>query len=895
MQKRPILLSIVLLLAISHELYSQDRRLLVKASQQPASEFFVDLSRQSDVNIIYSDNLIESLPPVTLEMKNVTVEEILNVVLEGSSVDYKYVGDQIILFQSIPPLAKFTVSGIVTDSTSGEPLINAYVFDDISGKSTLTNEYGYFSLQLPAGNVTLLSGYSGYNQRRLKFELTSNQMIQVNLQVKAMLREVIVRDQRFGDGITQPVEVINPADLQSDIQLGGASDLYRASDFVPGIHTGTDGVGGIHVRGGDNDQNLILMDGVPVYHPNHLLGIVSVFNYQVLQLAAIYKANFPSKFSGRLSSVIDVRTREGNINKWGFSGNVGLSEFGLMAEGPIVPGKVGILVAGRFFLPGLFMPDLTRGYKERNGIEGFSDIDYLDFNGKINWKIGLRDRMYLSMYRGSDMFSDFTIRKANEIDRETGIRIVSNEEFDKNLNWANRTAVFRWNHILGDKVFSNIIISTSSFVLQSIDKSKFKFTFPGTTLNPIEGFDIKEFKSGIRDITGKIELDIRPTNDHQMNAGIYGIQYEFQPKSISHNEESKVGDFYLEEGLLDDDLFSEFKVSALEAGIYGEDKWQIQKGLILTTGLHISSFFVQDIYYLDPQLRINIEHQPLPQFAWNIGYSRMTQYLHNLTSSSIGLPTDLWVPTTKKVSPALSDQYSASALWKPGEDFSIDVSAYVKDMRSLISYQEGASFLLREGPLALTIVDAGNWETKITEGDGSASGVELQFIYDHKNLQLRANGTWSRSFRRFDDINDGKPFPDRYDRRWSSTISGQYKWNAKFSTGVNFVYGTGIAITLAESKFFNPGFIFPVPVFNYSERNAFRLPAYHRMDITVNYQLADKENFSHSLSLNLYNVYNRTNPFYITLVQEPINQVFEFKQFSLFKFFPSVTYRFTFH
>ncbi len=885
-----VLILIVTMLTSVFSLQSQDNKLTIKVDRKPASEFFVELSLQSGVNIIYSDNLIEKLPPVTLELINVSIEEVLQEVLSGTQVGFRNVGDQIVLYQIPLHVLNFSISGFVTDSISGEPLISAYVYDERSGKSTLTNGYGYFSLNLPSGEVKLLSGYSGFLPQKRNFVLAGDQIIQLRLLPNALLPEVIVKEMRYGqnNGLVQPAETITFSDLQSDIQLGGASDLYRAADFIPGVHTGTDGVGGIHVRGGANDQNLILMDGVPVYHPNHLLGIISVFNHQVLQQASIYKANFPSRYSGRLSSVIDVRTREGNIHQWGFSGNIGLAESGVMAEGPIVPGKIGILVTGRFFLPGLFMPQLTKSYKESNGVEGHSDIDYLDFNGKINWKIGFRDRIYLSIYSGSDKFSDFTITRRNESD------VVSHEEFDKNLNWTNRTGGFRWNHILNDIIFSNLIISTSSFVLQSIDKSKFNFLFPGTTRQPISGFDTKEFKSGIKDITVKLELDIRPSSDHQLDAGVYGINYDFQPKSISHNEESKVGDFFLEEGLLDDELFTGFQVEALEAGIYMEDKWAIKENLRLSTGIHVSGFFVQGTYYLDPQLRMSFDYQPVPKVVINLGYSRMVQYLHNLTSSSIGLPTDLWVPTTSKISPALSDQYSFSALWKPGDNFSIDLSTYVKDMRHLISYQEGASFLLREGPLAGSIVDAGNWETKITEGSGDASGVELQFIYDYKKLQFKLNGTWSRAYRRFDEINNGLSFPDRYDRRWSSTFTGQLKLGAKWSTGINLIYGTGIAITLAESKFFNPGSVFPVPGINYSSRNSFRLPPYHRMDITFNYQLGDEEAFNHSLSLNLYNIYNRTNPFYITLVQDRDNQVFEFKQFSLFKFFPSLTYRFSF-
>ncbi len=890
------ILTVLLFFVTGLNVTAQDNRLLVKSDGKPAPEFLKELSLQSGVSIIYSENLVQKLPDVTLHLKGVGIDEILTEVLRGTKVSFRYLGDQIVLFDTDPEILKFTISGVVTDSSTGEPLISAYVFDQISGKGTQTNDYGYYSLNLPQGNVNLVVGYLGYTAYKANFYLNVSRMMPIHLPPSVRLPEIVITSDRSfnpDSGFVPHPDLITLSQLQNNIQLGGSSDLYRAADFIPGVHTGTDGVGGIHVRGGANDQNLILMDGVPVYHPNHLLGIISVFNYQVIQQASIYKANFPSRFSGRLSSVMDVRTREGNINDWSFSGNLGASEFGLMAEGPIVKEKIGVLFSGRFFLPGLFMQDITRAIKEKNGVTGFADIDYLDFNGKINWKLGVRDRLYLSVYRGSDRFSDFTITKRNVVDHKTGIRVVSHEEFDKNLNWTNKTAILRWNHIVNDKIFANLILSTSSFVLQSVDRSEFDFTFPNSEILPISGFDTKEFKSGITDITAKIELDIRPSPDHQLSGGLYGIDYTFQPKSITINEESKIGNFYLNEGLLDDAYFASFKVRALETGVYLEDKWDIQEGLQLTSGLHISTFFVQQTYYLDPQLRMTLDYQPFEKLAFNIGYSRMAQYLHNLTSSSIGLPTDLWVPTTKTVSPALSDQYVFSALWKPSDVLWFDMSAYIKDMRSVISYQEGASFLIKEGLLQGSIVDAGNWEKRITTGTGDASGIELQANYEYKKLKFKVNGTWSRSYRIFEEINDGKPFPDRYDRRWSSTFTSQLKLSPRFSTGVNFVYGSGIAITLAESKFFNPGSFFPQVGINYSERNGFRLPPYHRMDINFNYILGAKKGFNHSLALNLYNVYNRTNPFYITLVQDPLNQVFEFKQFSLFKFFPTVSYRFT--
>ena len=850
---------------------AQEHRLVVMADRQDAGEFFTQLSLQSGINIIYSDDVIASLPTITLQLKGVSVEEVIQRVLHGSDIQYSFTGDQIILFRKAPENVKYTVSGIVTDSLSGEPLISAYIYDVVSGRSTNTNNYGYYSLTLPKGRLELIAGYINYVQKTVPLNFHQNEFIPIKLYPNGLLPTVIVKPKdRPDENIWVPsAQRITFADLQSNIHIGGGSDLYRRADFITGVHTGTDGVGGIHVRGGANDQNLILMDGVPVYHPNHLLGIVSVFNYQVLQQASIYKANFPSRFSGRLSSVMDVRTREGNINDWSLTGNVAVSEFSATAEGPLVKDKIGVLISGRFFLPGIFIPEFSERYKEREGYSGESDLDYFDFNGKINWKIGEKDSIYLSTYRGKDKYRDNTYSH-RQVNQPNGLLFIANERYDKRLNWKNRTGVLRWNHLLSDKIFANIILSTSEFELQSADINKYQYFYIDTLTLKVDGFLTKEFKSKIQDKTARLELDIRPSQDHEFAAGLYAIKYKFEPKSITLNDESNVGNFPVDEGLIEDRHFSDLQVKAVEAGAYFEDKWKASERVQFTSGIHISNFFVQGRHYMDPQLRFSFDYLLTPDIAFNLGYSRMTQYLHNLSSSTIGLPTDLWVPTTDSVPPALSDQYSLSAKWKISDALAVDFSAYNKDMRKLINFKEGASFLLPGGNFPSSIVDAANWEDKITKGGvGDASGIELQINYEVENAQFYLNGTWSRSYRTFEGINNGKPFPDSYDRRWSGTFSSSVQFGKKWKVGANFIYGTGIAITLAESKFISPGGLFPEVGLVYPERNGFRLPPYHRLDLSFNYLLEEKKSFNHSLTLNLYNVYNRTNPFYVTLVQVP--------------------------
>jgi outer membrane receptor protein involved in Fe transport len=330
----------------------------------------------------------------------------------------------------------------------------------------------------------------------------------------------------------------------------------------------------------------------------------------------------------------------------------------------------------------------------------------------------------------------------------------------------------------------------------------------------------------------------------------------------------------------------------VETGLFAEDQWQVDPRWRVNFGFHLSAFHVQGVRYTDPQLRLSAEYTPSGRVSLQWGYSRMVQYLHLLTSSSIGLPTDLWVPTTGRVAPSRADQYGMSMRWAAAERLVVDASAYYKDMRSMVSYQEGASFLLREGLLPSSIVDAANWETKITTGQGSAAGLEVQAAWQHARFDLKVNGTLSRSYRQFDDINNGNPFPDRHDRRFTTGIQGTYRFSKKWAVDAQWLFGTGLAITLAESKFFNPGTFFPQVGINYSERNGVRLPAYHRMDLSIHYLLRETEGFYHGLTLNLYNVYNRMNPFYITLVEDPITQEFAYRQFSLFRFFPSISYRF---
>lgn len=876
------------------------QQLELQRIQMPLADALVELSEKSGVNIFFSNDLVRGMG-AQLAPGTYSVADALAELLAGQPIRYKKVSGAIVLYKTALPAVKYTISGYVEDSRSGERLEYASVYDLVTAAGVEANNYGFYSLTLPAGDVDLAFRYIGFKSAGMQILLQRDTQINVSLEPSNHLAEVIVR----AGAVTNPMEEfrfgqkqVRARDLHRMPALGGESDLYRYLEAVPGIMTGTDGVGGVHVRGGSNDQNLILMDGVPIYNPAHLVGIFSVFNPDMVRQAEVHKANFPARYGGRLSSVMDIRTREGNTQEFSGRAKVGLASVNASLEGPLFSGKSSFLVAGRWFLPSLFFRDLSAGYKKTIDYEGDTYLNFHDLNVKWNWQAGPRDRIYLSYYQGKDLYEDFTLSDTDQSEEvringePTLVNIHTAQQFEKNINWGNRIAAIRWNHQFSEKVFVNHNAFFSRYVLQSFEKNSFEQRISDPIDELRKGFDVQEFTSSIEDIGYRLQIDMIPSMAHFIRMGGYVTSHTFLPKSITFNEESKIDDFYIEEGLLENALFSEFKINATEWGLFAEDTWKaIPDRLILNGGLHIGGFWVRGKSYVHPQLRVLMNYMPSAKFSVQAGVSQMTQFLHLLTNSGIGLPTDLWVPATDKVAPQSSLQGSVGFNYQPFRGLSFELEAYTKNMRQLIAFQEGASFLVPAGPLATSILDAGNWENKITTGSGLSRGVEAVISYEGRTLFARAAYAFSEAERTFSDINFGEAFPYRYNRRHSASIQGSLRLGRVATLKVNWVFGTGNHITLAESKFSHPGDIFPQVGLTFGSRNGYRLLAYHRLDLGGEFRLgAPDRKWSHFLYLDVYNAYNRENPFYISLVEDPVEGTFAFKQFSIFRILPSIGY-----
>lgn len=869
--------------AMSAQDPDSDHSIRISFHQTQLSQALKEISIASGINVVFSPDMVPDR--IINRVYNANLKTILISLLDDTELAFRTQDGQIILYRDPEYFAPFNVSGYVEDIETGERLYAVHVYDLISGAGAVTNEYGFFILQSRGKNALLRVSYVGSRHDTIFIDRTSAKATQlIQLDRLIVLREAVIEDEASRHLIIEPLSRHHYSDRQlaSKSFLGGEWDVQRYAETLPGVSIGTDGVGGMHVRGGNGDQNLVLFDGVPIYHATHAIGILSVFNPLMMREVSLMKGDFPARYAGRLSSVLDVRTNEGNNREWSAQTSIGLATANVLIEGPIVKDKVGILVAARRFLPGLYLRKLSSNEKVDNGLTGETNYAFTDLNAKCNIVLTPKDRIYLSYYRGDDKYKDIT----NTLTVEQQSTLT--ESFERKLNWGNSVGILRWNHQFGQHIFANTTFTLSSFELQSLDYVDFLQTLPSSQ---VQGFTSREFKSTIKDVGAKFDIDHFLNNSHRLRYGVTYTRHSIAPKSIVFDDAAQIDDFFIDEGTLDDALFSKLKTSATEAGLYIEDYAEISSAVSISSGLHLGAFDVRDKIYWSLQPRLSVRIEMLKNFFGHVSANAMTQYMHLLTSSGIGLPTDLWVPSTATVKPQQVKQFAAGLSWQISPRLSLQSEAYYRVMQNLISYREGASFLFREGSVQSGILDAANWEDKVTQGSGKAYGVETQMSYTGEWCNVELSYTRAHSTRHFPDLNFGNPFDFRFDRRHAVSVSGVVHVTDQFMVSLGWNYASGIPITLAESKFAHPAsspFFPPVVVLEFSEYNSFRLPDYHRLDLGARYYWR-KPKATHSLHLDIYNLYNRHNVLYIALVQD--GDQFRNQKFTVLPFIPSLSYQ----
>ena len=763
--------------------------------------------------------------------------------------------------------SNYTLSGYIQDESSGENLIGVSIYEKESFKGTASNEYGFYSLTLPKGNYKIVYSFIGFKSIIKSVNLNQNLRLNVSLNNNAIVTEEIeVTGERQDKNVNSSSMSQAKLEVQNIKQLPvilGEVDVLKSAQLLPGIQSGGEGNSGLYVRGGGPDQNLILLDEAVVYNAAHLFGFFSVFNADAIKDINIIKGGMPAEYGGRLSSVLDITMKDGNNKKYQAEGGIGLLSSRLTLQGPIEKNKSSFIVSGRrTYIDVLSKPFMS----EDNAFSG-SGYYFYDLTTKINYRISDKDRLYLSGYFGRDVFS------FSNSDNGIGIEIP----------WGNATTSLRWNHLFNDKLFMNTSLIFSDY--------RFEFNIAQ------QEFELKIF-SGINDWNTKIDFLYQPNQRHTIKFGSNYTYHEFTPGNAS----GRSGEVVFEP----DEIFKQY---SNEGALYISDDFEASDVLKIHAGLRYSSFqhsgYISFRDYIKNDLtgsddnynhiepRLTFRYKLNPTSSIKGAYTQNYQYIHLASTSSVSLPTDLWVPSSAGIKPKFSDQY-ALGYFKNFKDnmFEASIEAYYKEMSNLIEYKEG---VLPEDNTNSSSDDA------FVFGDGDSYGIEVLVKKNKGKTTGWIGYTLSKTTRYFDEINNGISFPAKYDRRHDLSITATHKLNNKWTLSSVFVYATGNSITLPTERYIIGSNVYT----EFTSRNGFRMEPYHRLDLGATYTPNKKnKRFNSSWNFSIYNVYSRKNPYFIYFDLESTtgengniqdgNLTPKAYQVSIFPILPSVTWNFNF-
>lgn len=771
--------------------------------------------------------------------------------------------------KNVAVVTKYTISGFIKDSLNGETLIGATIAVTGKTKGISSNQYGFYSITLEEGEYVLVCSFIGYQPKIIYVKLDGNKQLNIDILPRSALsQEVVVTSKKRDNNVknaqmgkfTLPIEQIKsiPAFL-------GEVDLLKTIQLLPGIRNAGEGSAGLYVRGGGPDQNLILLDDAPVYNTGHLFGFFSIFNSDAIKNVSLIKGGMPAQYGGRLSSVLDISMKEGNNQKYQVEGGIGLIASRLSIQGPIKKDKASFIISARR----TYIDALTKPFVKKTSQFYGSGYYFYDLNAKMNYKISEKDRIYLSGYFGRDVF-DF---------------VNGRQSLNVNIPWGNATGTFRWNHVFNKRLFGN---TTAVY-------NDYNFTFKAAQNN----FEVK-LASGIRDLSLKQDFDLYPFTGHKVKFGGIYTYHRFTPSVVSGKQDSVI--------FKPNNAQTKF---AHEAAFYVQDDWEISDKVKVNAGLRYSMFQqigAFKIYKTDDngnrldstvftkgqavktyggfEPRITLRYAINDETSIKTSFTRNLQYIHLVSNAGTTLPTDIWVPSTYKVKPQISNLYAAG-LFKNFKDnvYETSLEFYYKQMQNQIEY--------REGYTPNTLEDTENF---FTFGKGWSYGSEL-FINKVKGKLTGWIGyTLSWTWRKFDALNFGEKYPAKYDRRNDLSVVAMYELNKKWKLSAAFVYGSGNAATLPQRFYIVGG----VLTQEYSRINEYRLPSYHRLDLSAILTPKKNENrkWKSEWVFSIYNTYSRQNPYFIYFDQNgsPLNGTLtiQAKQVSLFPIIPAVTWNFKF-
>jgi hypothetical protein len=751
-----------------------------------------------------------------------------------------------------PIIAQSTVvvSGSVRDKQTGESLIKAVVrIQELPNAGIISNEYGFYSLTLPKGNYSVVVLQVGYETLVQKIKLDSSQTINFSLQTKNVLKEVVVESSRKNDNLTKAqmgTETINMAAISKVPVIFGEKDLLKTIQLLPGVKSAGEGNSGFFVRGGGADQNLILLDEAPVYNATHLLGFFSTFNSDAIKDATIIKGNSASQYGGRLSSVLDVKMKEGNNQDYVVNGGIGLISSKVSVEGPLQKNKSSFILSGRRTYADMFL----------KATEKFKDniLYFYDLNAKANYQIDAKNKIYVSGYFGRD---------------ELGL----GQEFG--IDWGNKTGTIRWNRIISNKLFLNTSLIYSDY------------NYNVKLKNGETNFNIN---SNIKDVNLKQDYTFYANGTNTLRFGFNTILHTITPSTFSGtviNSVSKEGRNGLENALYltnnyraSNQLTIDYGVRLSMYTLMGGDVYNIYENGVINSSIKLNkSSFGKT--YVNPEPRITTNYRISDETSIKAGYARNVQHLHLLSNSVASSPSDQWIGNSYNIKPEIADQISVGYVTKVFKsNFEFTTEAYYKYLQNQIDYKDGAEIN--------TVSDV---ESVLLYGIGRAYGLEFLLKKKEGRLTGWIGYTLSKTERKIEGINENNWYNARQDRTHDISVVGIYDLNSRWSISGVFVYNTGDAVTYPTGKYTIQG----QTLYQYAARNANRMPAYHRLDFSATYEKNKTKRMHGSWNFSLYNVYGRENAFRISFKDDPNDPTrTQIIRTALFKWVPSVTYQFKF-
>lgn len=907
---------VLLMLFLHSFLYAQEdigtRKILTfQVREMPLADLLEEIEKQTGMYFSYESSVIEGFPVVTLTVQEIPLKDCLEKLFGKQSVMYRIEGQSIILKKKP---RQVVINGFIRDKASSEPLVGASVYDGITRKGTASNSFGFFSLSLEPGDIHVQVSYIGYKTQILSIPfMEKDTLMTIELINNAALEEVIVMaDNRERQPVLTPQMgslEINQQTIRSTPVMFGEADIIKTLQLTPGVSVGTEGLAGMYVRGGNVDENLFLIDGNPVYQVNHIGGLFSAFNSEAIRSMDFLKGGFPARYGGRLSSVVDVHTKEGNMKKFEGSASIGLISANVRLEGPIVKDRTSFMVSiRRTWLDAITIPAfaIINSLEKQDGFETHGSYHFYDLNMKLNHLFNERSRFFLSLYAGED-----ALRAKYEETPMDENELVLAEKNDSRLKWGNLIATAGWTYVFNNKLFGKVSGVFTQYRSSMSNQNRYKYAYKSGSDQPLLEFETEnetENVTGITDFGIRSVFDFFPNANHHIRFGTNMMTHRFRP------EYSKVA---ISNSALTDTLslgavYTDHLLWGQELAAYVEDDWTLSPVLRANGGLRYSLFHMEGKTYMALEPRFSMRWLLNDNLSLKASFARMNQYVHQVSDSYLNLPTDAWMPVTKRLKPLLSDQVSLGGYynWKNMLDISLEV--YYKRMNNLLEYRNGTNFLSSYT----------GWEEKLVAGKGRSYGLELMIRKQAGRTTGWLGYGLSWSDRKFDELNSGHRFPSKYDNRHKLNLVVMHKLSPKVELSAAWTVTSGNYTTLSLESYESTlpkgdndegqngsGY---VELDYINNRNNYQLPTYHRLDLGINIYRPKKSGRMGIWNVSIYNAYCRLNPFMIyksydaKRIEKPIDtnngysQKYsyeytpKFKLVSLLPIIPSITYTYKF-